>query len=700
MVGYRDNADDPASETLPLSDEETALGARSPELHVQSTPDSPSSTALPIPVWLRESANSFKYKWVPLPLRKAGRAIVTWVKGPVPPRVLKIEPIYPKIQQAPIRLLDRYAPKKKHRVILLMALYVCWFLTWSLMLKNHSTSGFIKGYGKPSNLWCGASFWNEGNGCGLNGNMCRPFSSAHLTFRCPANCKGTHLLEEHIVGNQSLRYQGLVVGGPKPDEPESMPVYRADSFICQAAIHAGIVTEASGGCGVATLIGSHTNFPSTKANGIESTSFLGTFPRSFTFQRLSAAQATCPTDSRWPLFVVTAVALVVLSIFTTSPAVFFFTTFVVMFLHVGLVSDPPNTANVYEAISKLVERLLPASFIAVILYRVAALPLLRDLTAQIEKTVLYLGFCFIGALNNYTFAPLIPIERLTPRDLAQPGAPFALALIVTIILAIVISQIHFIRISGNMPKYLAIYGAMALTLIIFLLLPNLRLRIHHYILAMVFMPGTFTQTRACLAYQGLLLGLFINGIARWGFASIIQTPAALGEANGGGGSGSPGSWWGAKSPNVTAVVAPDISNITFNWGPLPKDSGVDGVSILINDVERWRGYTDEELYWDPEGVTLKRRHERGDTDDSLEPEFFRFAWMSGSETGLYSRVGLWDEHGQWHGPEEGTTKNMGVGDDEDDEVRNYGGPFDFVDEAEEQRLHEVAEQQQQQQQEL
>ncbi|KIW80390.1 hypothetical protein Z517_07005 [Fonsecaea pedrosoi CBS 271.37] len=697
MVGYRDNADDPASETLPLSDEETALGARSPELHVQSTPDSPSSTALPIPVWLRESANSFKYKWVPLPLRKAGRAIVTWVKGPVPPRVLKIEPIYPKIQQAPIRLLDRYAPKKKHRVILLMALYVCWFLTWSLMLKNHSTSGFIKGYGKPSNLWCGASFWNEGNGCGLNGNMCRPFSSAHLTFRCPANCKGTHLLEEHIVGNQSLRYQGLVVGGPRPDEPDSMPVYRADSFICQAAIHAGIVTEASGGCGVATLIGSHTNFPSTKANGIESTSFLGTFPRSFTFQRLSAAQATCPTDSRWPLFVVTAVALVVLSIFTTSPAVFFFSTFVVMFLHVGLVSDPPNTANVYEAISKLVERLLPASFIAVILYRVAALPLLRDLTAQIEKTVLYLGFCFIGALNNYTFAPLIPIERLTPRDLAQPGAPFALALIVTIILAIVISQIHFIRISGNMPKYLAIYGAMALTLIIFLLLPNLRLRIHHYILAMVFMPGTFTQTRACLAYQGLLLGLFINGIARWGFASIIQTPAALGEANGGGGSGSPGSWWGAKSPNVTAVVAPDISNITFNWGPLPKDSGVDGVSILINDVERWRGYTDEELYWDPEGVTLKRRHERGDTDDSLEPEFFRFAWMSGSETGLYSRVGLWDEHGQWHGPEEGTTKNMGVGDEEDDEVRNYGGPFDFVDEAEEQRLHEVAEQQQQQQ---
>lgn len=658
MVRYRDdveNTGNDAAEIPPLTDDENEDDAASRDLHIRSASES-SEPALPIPVWLRASANSFQYRWIPSPVRKAGGVIATWVKGPVPPRVLKIEPIYPKIQQAPIRLLDRYAPKRKQRIFLLMALYVCWFLTWGLMLKHHSTSGYIKGYGKPTNLWCGASFWNEGNGCGLNGNQCRPFSSAHITFRCPANCKGTHLLEEHMVGNQSLRYQGLVVGGRNPDDPESMPVYRGDSFICQAAIHAGVTTDANGGCGVATLIGSHTNFQSSKANGIESTSFPGTFPRSYTFQGLSASQASCPADSRWPLFAVTAVALVILSIFTTSPAVFFFSTFIIMFFHVGLVSDPPNTANFYEAISKLMERLLPAVFIAVILYRVAALPLLRGLTAQIEKTVLYLGFCFIGALNNYTFAPLIPIERLTPHDLAQPGAPFALAVIVSIILVIVGSQVHFIRVSGNMPKYLAIYGTMVLALIILLVLPVLRLRIHHYILAMLFIPGTFTQIRPCLAYQGLLLGLFINGVARWGFASIVQTPGALGEA-GAGGDGD-GIWWGATSPNVTATVGPKASNITFAWGPLPSDSPVDGVSILVNDVERWRGYTDEELFWDPERVTLKRRKR----DDPNEPEFFRFAWMSGAQTGMYSRVGIWDGKGKWHDIPQ---KQRSGGDDKD-----------------------------------
>ena len=91
-----------------------------------------------------------------------------------------------------------------------------------------------------------------------------------------------------------------------------------------------------------------------------------------------------------------------------------------------------------------------------------------------------------------------------------------------------------------------------LPLIILLVLPGLRLRIHHYILGLVFMPGTAFKVRPSLAYQGLLLGFFINGIARWGFDSIIQTPAALGEGAGGHGR----TWWGATAPNITAIDTP------------------------------------------------------------------------------------------------------------------------------------------------
>lgn len=247
---YRDEEDTIPPRIPPLTDDEDDGEPPNRDLNVDQSEAESSTTSFPIPVWLRESAKSFKFQWVPLPMRKAGRAVVKWVKGPVPPRQLKIEPFFPKIQQAPIRLLDRYLPKRRHRIFLLVTFYAAWLLTWSLMLKHHATSGYIKGYGRPANIWCGASFWNDGNGCGLNGNNCRPFSSAHMAFRCPADCLSTHLLETHWVGNQSLRYQGLVVGGPKPDDANAIPIYRGDSFICQAAIHAGVITDANGGCGV------------------------------------------------------------------------------------------------------------------------------------------------------------------------------------------------------------------------------------------------------------------------------------------------------------------------------------------------------------------------------------------------------------------------------------------------------------------
>jgi len=634
---YRD--EDPDALIPNLTDEEGDVEQQSSRnLHIRTASESSERTS-PVPAWLRQTGKSSSFDWVPTWAKKAGSAVGTWVKGPQPPRVLKIDPIFPKLQEAPIKLLDRYVPKQRHRACLLVAFYAIWFLVWSLMLKKHAGTGEIEGYGEPSNLWCGATFWRDGNRCGLNGNDCRPFTNQYLAFRCPALCASALQLGEHPVGNETIRFEQQVIGGPNPSDPNAPAIYRGDSFICQAAIHAGVISDASGGCGVALLVGSHSGYSGSNRNGIKSHEFPSDFPRSFIFPELREGSNKCPSASRWPIFVVTAIALVILSVFTTSPAVFFWSTFVILMFHVGLVSDPPNQPNFYELTSTLMGRLLPASFVAAIMYRWCARPLLTGLTAQVEKTILYLGFCFIGALNNYTFAPLIPIGRLTPHDLAQPGAAFALAIIITVIIVIVITQIYWIRLSGNMPRYLVVYGLMGFTLIVLVSLPGLRLRIHHYILGILFMPGTAFKVRPSLAYQGLLLGFFINGIARWGFDSIIQTPAALGEGNGGGGR----SWWGARAPSINATVGLDKEVITFNWGGLPEETGIDGVSILINDVERWRGYTDNELFWDSDRVTLSRRWRQEN-----ETEFYRFAWMNGNNAGRYSKAGVWGKDGTWY----------------------------------------------------
>lgn len=579
MAPHTPYRDDP--ENSPLDDDEEDADTTR-DLHIRSESES-EEHGLPVPAWLRQSGKSSRWGWIPRPVKRAGQAVATWVKGPQPPRELNIEPYFPQIQEFPIKLLEKYVPKRKHRACLLVAFFAVWFTVWSILLKFHAGTGEIEGYGKPQNIWCGATFWNDGNGCGLNGNNCRPFANQYLAFRCPTNCAAALTYDKHIVGNETIIFEQQVIGGPKSGDPDSPAIYRADSFICQAAIHAGVIANSNGGCGVALLVGGNSGYEASERHGIKSHGFPSDFPRSFIFPELEEGSNKCPSQSSWGIFAVSAVALVILSLFTTSPPIFFWGTFVILMFQIGLVSEPPNRPNFYELLSTLMGKLLPASFVAAILYRWCARPLLTGLTAQIEKTILYLGFCFLGALNGYTFAVIIPIGRLTPHDLAQPGAATALAIIITAILVIVATQIHWIRISGNMPRYLVVYGLICSTLIILLALPGERLRIHHYILGLVFMPGTAFRVRPSLAYQGLLLGFFINGIARWGFDSIIQTPAALGEGPGHG-----GSWWGARSPPINATVGPDKEVITFNWGALPPDTGIDGVSILINDVSTLR----------------------------------------------------------------------------------------------------------------
>lgn len=157
----RDEDDETSVPVIPrLSDDETEYD---PEA-LDGILNGPASyeqghTALPLPIWLRESSNSFHWRWVPLPIRKAARATARWVQGPDPPQELQLKPLFPKIQEAPIKLLDRFFPKRKQKLCLLFLLYFSWLLSWSLVLWHSASSGYIEGYGKPVSLWCGADLW-------------------------------------------------------------------------------------------------------------------------------------------------------------------------------------------------------------------------------------------------------------------------------------------------------------------------------------------------------------------------------------------------------------------------------------------------------------------------------------------------------------------------------------------------------------
>lgn len=581
---------------------------------------------------------------VPPRLKRAWHATVKWVKGPQPPRAYSIRPFFPSIQEAPIKLLDRYAPKKSQRFWLLVLFYILWILSFSLVQWKSSAAADVPGYGTPIRLSCGARYWNDGNGCGLNGDQCRPFANATLAFRCPADCHKTQVLNPHAVGDQEIVYRPLVIGGPTDEEASlESAVYRSDSFICQAAVHSGFIGELEGGCGVLKLRGEQPGFEASKRHGIDSIGFDSYFPQSFSF--VPGTRAQCK-DLRWPSLIVSVFFSAVLSLFTTSPAVFFWSIFTGLFFQVALASDPPTLTDYYSLMSLAVGRFLPAAFCGAVTYKWTVKRSLTGLTAQVEKTVLWLGAAWVGALNNYTF-DRIPIQRLTPHDLkAQPGAVPALIIVVLTIFTIALGQAWAFRVEGRMPRYLLIYTIFVVGLLLLLAVPGENVRIHHYILALLLLPGTSFQNRPSLLYQGLLVGLFVNGIARWGFDSLLQTPAALqGDAQ-----------LGSLLPTI-AVAAIGASNITFDLGPLPhydarRGMRYDGVSVLVNDVERFRGYGDDRSYWDDSTdgsfTWTWNRHEMRDEEfDEPLPEYFRFGYMAGSQVGDFTKAGKWLADGTW-----------------------------------------------------
>lgn len=525
------------------------------------------------------------------------------------------------------------------------------------------------------------------------------------------------------MGNRTIIFRQMVVGGPGPDFAENEVAYdqpyRADSFICAAAVHAGVTTDTFGGCGLLLPSGA-TSFPpgllGSERHGISSVGFDTSFPKAYTFVRPppGTKMEGC-LDLRWHLLPISSLFTFIQAIFSTHSATLVGTLFTAIFWHVGMASDPPppqiNHNDQYEVVSLVVGRFLPAAFIVYIFYlhvlgptwvtNISPLspnemnkpkpPFRLPSGIAIERaTLLLLGWWF-GALNNLTFAKLIPLARLTPRDLAtQPGAKPALAIVLIILVCIAVGQIYFFRREGRLPRYLALYLSFASCLLLFVFaLKDMALRIHHYILALLLLPGTKLGTRLSMVYQGLLLGLFVNGTARWGFASIIETKGILlGEGvygNGGvptvlppsGGNVTweydpdkvwQGNWYqGVEALSDEKLAAQLASggddgsgvwwqNVTIRWHwptadentlfdrktglPIEGTREWDGISLIINDVERYQGFIPEAVAAEGDSDSIVDSLGAKDDGDG-DPTVGSFTWSRRSLPKEY-----WDDNKQ------------------------------------------------------
>jgi len=245
--------------------------------------------------------------------------------------------------------------------------------------------------------------------------------------------------------------------------------------------------------------------------------------------------------------------------------------------------------------------------------------------------VLYLAPFWVGILAGET-TDRLPLQRLTASDLTKrSGAITTLVIIVLIIAAVALNQLRVFRKTGWLPYYLGWYVLGGLVVIVLSQLPGLSLRIHHYILAIILMPGTGLPTRVSAICQGYLLGLFLNGAAAYGFDSMLQTVADL-QQDATLGTDLPTFLTNSTTYNSSIALV----NQVLLWEAPP--AGWDGFSLLVDDVERYVGAA----------LNFSLAAFQQDI-----PHFFRLALTSDGNAGDFTNAATLYPNGTWVDPPPG-----------------------------------------------
>ncbi|ORY86845.1 hypothetical protein BCR37DRAFT_343521 [Protomyces lactucae-debilis] len=574
-----------------------------------------------------------------------------FLQGPKVPIAPGNRPYFAEAQKGLANLLAHRSGT--FRRLFWVGFYALWSITLlSLIYRSSFAATSLRPAGEdkdarpPQFLRCTTTLWARKNGCGLDGTDCEPFSDTSFEFRCPAGCNGEFLLNPYTIGNKQVVGKPLVIGGPVVNLPPTSAtgvvldehIYRADSMICASALHAGIISNTLGGCGTLVTLGTQGSFTNSTQNGIVSEPFDSSFPKSFAFAKQEGAGATragC-VDLRWIITTIHIFFTVVFTLFQESAAVFYWVLFVAAFWQVALVSSPPPLAS-YDLLSQGAGAFLPALFVAYATWRSAARHTLAAPTWPFDR-LCWLGGLWIGILMDYITAN-VPVSRLIASDIRRDGGLFWVLGIASGILVIVLCQMYKLRRLKLLPFYLACYLTTGLVFGLLAALPHLTFRLHHYIFAMLFLPGTCMQTRWDMLYQGILLGLFCDGIGRWGFDAIIETSEHL-RSDAVLQSLIPTFLNNSTTHDVLAETTRGVSAGVLRWkADAPANYGY---SLLINDVERFRGTATQ---FSLQALNM--------TDSA--PYYARLAYAYGSAALDYTKAAVMFANGTFTRPDPGRT---------------------------------------------
>lgn len=589
---------------------------------------------------------------------------------------------FKQIEEYPEMKFRKRFPRKKIRLLILVIYCSIWFgILYSILYSYLFSKPFFvpkDGSAKiPILTYDCNSYINwkgKNNACGLNAKDCLPFDDQDYYIRCPALCdRGGWTYSAINVGDQRVKYRGYEIGGGelldhKKDSSDLSYPYRGDSFVCGSAVHADIVSPVFGGCTRLSMRGSQSKFLSqdSKHSTHFSVMFNSFFPSSYVFTDYLDGVASGCTDPR--ALVVTLNIIFGLPVFYLYESIigYWIVTIVgywtlVLALDPPILVDPHFPETGYQLLSVGFQRLLPLCFVLYVEWKGAIKRTLEN-GSPLCKILLWYPLLWLGIMNNITFDRL-PVDRLTPKDLKeQPGGAIAVGSIAATILTCAFIQAYSLWKSGRFRKFFKIYISFIFGLILLSSIPGLNLRIHHYILGAILVPGCATRGASAYLFQGILIGLILSGVSKWDFASIVETNYSLLRGEAGAAAPPPALLFDKSNPHL---ISWNVSNNTTddNGVEFSRDN-FDGYSLLLNDVEVYVGSNStvdvEKLISENELLAKMVQNALKDSTNGTIPMYFRVAkaliTSSTEDHGDYTNAGVlqWPE-GIWTAPEPGVS---------------------------------------------
>lgn len=219
-----------------------------------------------------------------------------------------------------------------------------------------------------------------------------------------------------------------------------------------------------------------------------------------------------------------AVCLLVLTFFLRPPSSLLFAILLVLgYFQITLFSDVPNFPPDWQS---LFGGLIPVLITGYWIWKQAfsiTLPHFRDAPFTLA---LWQGAGYWVGVESSTVFARFPISRLG-YDTLTPSGFLALMIIVGLILLVIGYQALAMRKQGLLRYYLVRYLPFLPMLLILSNVPSYTLRLHHYLLALLAIPVLSLPNRLSLMLQAFMLGLWLDGVGRWGWASLLEKTSSV-----------------------------------------------------------------------------------------------------------------------------------------------------------------------------